>query len=69
MSMDYPELITFMQNLAQEKAIDSSEILRSSRLYKAKEIQNDFRWEISFLYAGDYKFCENVQLHHKHNNI
>jgi len=67
-SMDYPELVNFMATLAQERT-SNNQIPRSSRLYKAKEVQNDFRWEISFMYTGDYKFCENIKQHHKSNNI
>jgi len=68
MSLDYPELINFMTNIACDKKDDGNGI-RISRLYKAKEIQNDFRWEISFLYNGDYKYCEKIKRHHKQNNI
>lgn len=67
-SVDYPELIQYMSNLARDKQ-DNGNGIRISRLYKAKEIQNDFRWEISFLYVGDYKYCERIQRHHKANNI
>jgi hypothetical protein len=55
-------------NIARDKKDDGNGI-RTSRLYKAKEVQNDFRWEIGFLYAGDYKYCERIQRHHKNNNI
>ncbi|CAM4775561.1 unnamed protein product [Rotaria magnacalcarata] len=68
MSLDYPELINYMSNIARDKKDDGNGI-RISRLYKAKEIQNDFRWEISFLYVGDYKYCEKIKRHHKANNI
>ena len=68
MSIDYPELINYMTNLARDTKDNGHEI-RISRLYKAKEIQNDFRWEISFMYVGDYKYCEKIQRHHKQNNI
>jgi hypothetical protein len=68
MSLDYPELINYMTNLARDKKNDGNGI-RISRLYKAKEIQNDFRWEISFMYVGDYKYCEKIKRHHKQNNI
>jgi hypothetical protein len=68
MSLDYPELIHFMTNIARDKK-DTGNGIRTSRLYKAKEIQNDFRWEISFMYVGDYKYCEKIKRHHKANNI
>lgn len=68
MSLDYPELINFMSNIARDKN-DNGNGIRISRLYKAKEIQNEFRWEISFLFVGEYKYCENVKRHHKANNI
>ncbi len=68
MSLDYPELIHFMSNIARDRKDDGNGI-RSSKLYKAKEIQNDFRWEISFMYVGDYKYCEKIKRHHKQNNI
>ncbi|CAF3799974.1 unnamed protein product [Rotaria sordida] len=67
-SLDYPELVNFMMNIARDKKHDVNGI-RISRLYKAKEIQNDFRWEIGFMYVGDYKYCERIQRHHKNNNI
>jgi len=66
MSLDYPELINFMSNLARD---DDHGVNRMSRLYKAKETQNDFRWEISFLYVGEYKYCERIKRHHNNNNI
>ncbi|CAF3887233.1 unnamed protein product [Rotaria magnacalcarata] len=66
--LDYPELANFMDNVAQDKN-DATGDQRMSRLYKAKHIQNDFRWEIGFLYAGNYKYCERIQRHHKNNNI
>ncbi|CAM4870747.1 unnamed protein product [Rotaria socialis] len=66
--LDYPELANFMDNVAQDKN-DAAGDQRMSRLYKAKHIQNDFRWEIGFLYAGSYKYCERIQRHHKNNNI
>jgi hypothetical protein len=62
--LDYPELVNFMMNVARDE-----NGIRISRLYKAKEVQNDFRWEISFMYVGDYKYCERIQRHHKNNNI
>jgi len=62
--LDYPELSNFMSNVARDR-----NTLRASRLYKGKEVQNDFRWEISFMYVGDYKYCERIQRHHKQNNI
>ncbi|CAF4833218.1 unnamed protein product, partial [Rotaria magnacalcarata] len=65
--LDYPELANFMDNVAQDKN-DATGDQRMSRLYKAKHIQNDFRWEIGFLYAGNYKYCERIQRHHKNNN-
>ena len=68
MSVDYPELIHYMTDLARDRK-DNGNGIRISRLYKAKEIQNDFRWEISFMYVGDYKYCERIQRHHKANNI
>jgi hypothetical protein len=68
MTLDYPELVQFMSNLARDKS-DTDHSIRISRLYKAKEIQNDFRWEISFMYVGDYKYCERIQRHHKQNNV
>ncbi|CAF0952812.1 unnamed protein product [Rotaria sp. Silwood1] len=68
MSLDYPELINFMTNIARDKKDDGNGI-RISRLYKAKEMQNDFRWEINFMYVGDYKYCEKIKRHHKQNNI
>ncbi|CAF4589524.1 unnamed protein product [Rotaria sp. Silwood1] len=68
MSLDYPELVNFMMNIARDKKDDGNGI-RISRLYKAKEVQNDFRWEIGFMYVGDYKYCERIQRHHKNNNI
>lgn len=63
-TMDYPELVQFMSDLAHDRKEN-----RQSRLYKGKEIQNDFRWEISFLYVGDYRYCERIRRHHKQNNI
>jgi hypothetical protein len=57
-----------MKNVAHGKE-DTGNQIRISRLYKGKEIQNDYRWEISFMYAGDYKYCERIQRHHKQNNI
>jgi hypothetical protein len=68
MSLDYPELIEYMTNLARDTK-DTGNGIRISRLYKAKEVQNDFRWEISFMYVGDYKYCERIKRHHKQNNI
>jgi hypothetical protein len=68
MSLDYPELVNFMTNIARDKKDNGNNIF-ISRLYKAKEIQNDFRWEISFMYVGDYKYCERIKRHHKQNNI
>ena len=68
LSLDYPELVNFMMNVARDQNNDGN-YLRISRLYKAKEVQNDFRWEISFMYTGDYKYCERIQRHHKNNNI
>jgi hypothetical protein len=68
MSLDYPELVNFMTNVARDKK-DNGNNICISRLYKAKEIQNDFRWEISFMYVGDYKYCERIKRHHKQNNI
>ena len=68
MSVDYPELINYMNSLARDRKDDGNGI-RMSRLYKAKEIQNDFRWEISFMYVGDYKYCERIKRHHQQNNI
>ncbi len=68
MSLDYPELVNFMMNIARDDK-DYGNGIRTSRLYKAKEIQNDFRWEISFMYVGDYKYCERIQRHHKRNHI
>ncbi|CAF3811068.1 unnamed protein product [Rotaria sordida] len=68
MSLDYPELINFMTNIARDKK-DNGSGIRISRLYKVKEIQNDFRWVIHFMYVGDYKYCENIKRHHKQNNI
>ena len=68
MTMDYPELVHYMSNIARDRKDDGNGI-RTSRLYKAKEIQNDFRWEISFMYVGDYRYCERIQRHHKQNNI
>ena len=64
----YPELVNFMRDVARDKEDDGNG-LRISRLYKGKETQNDFRWEISFMYVGDYKYCERIQRHHKQNNI
>jgi hypothetical protein len=57
-----------MMDVARDKT-DTGNGLRMSRLYKGKEIQNDFRWEISFMYVGDYKYCERIKRHHKQNNI
>jgi hypothetical protein len=68
MTLDYPELVNFMTNIACDKK-DTGHGIRVSRLYKAKEIQNDFRWEIGFMYVGDYKYCEKIKRHHKQNNI
>ena len=34
-----------MMNVARDKN-DSENTLRLSRLYKGKEVQNDFRWEL-----------------------
>ena len=68
MSLDYPELVHFMTNIARGKKATGDETCMS-RLYKAKEIQNDFRWEISFMYVGDYRYCERIRRHHKQNNI
>ncbi|CAF4086043.1 unnamed protein product, partial [Rotaria sordida] len=68
MSLDYPELINFMTNIARDKK-DNGSGIRISRLYKVKEIQNDFRWVINLMYVGDYKYCENIKRHHKQNNI
>ena len=68
MTLDYPELVQFMTNIARDTK-DNGNSIRFSRLYKAKEVQNDFRWEISFMYVGDYKYCERIKRHHKQNNI
>ena len=68
MTLDYPELVQFMNQLARDTT-DDGHTLRVSRLYKAKETQNDFRWEISFMYVGDYKYCERIRRHHKQNNV
>ena len=68
MTLDYPELVQFMSTLARDQK-DEGQGIRVSRLYKAKEVQNDFRWEISFLYVGDYKYCERIRRHHKQNNV
>jgi hypothetical protein len=68
MSLDYPELVNFMMNIARDTTDDGTGF-HLSRLYKAREVQNDFRWEISFMYAGDYKYCERIQRHHRNNNI
>ena len=68
MTLDYPELVQFMSHVARDEK-DNGNGVRMSRLYKAKEVQNDFRWEISFLYVGDYKYCERIQRHHKQNNV
>lgn len=68
MTLDYPELVNYMSTVARDKT-DNGNGIRMSRLYKAKEIQNDFRWEISFLYVGDYKYCERIQRHHRQNNV
>ncbi|CAF3681348.1 unnamed protein product [Adineta steineri] len=68
LSLDYPELVQFMTNIARDKKPNGIETCMS-RLYKTKEVQNDFRWEISFLYTGDYKYCERIKRHHKQNNI
>ena len=65
---DYPELFDFMSNIAEEE-YSGHPLHRFSRLYRAKEYHNDFRWEILFMYTGTYKFCERVQRHHKQNNI
>jgi hypothetical protein len=57
-----------MMNVARDNK-DNENGIHISRLYKAKEVQNDFRWEISFMYHGDYKYCERIKRHHKNNNI
>lgn len=66
---DFPELIDFMKRIAVEKSPDGLETIRCSVLYRGKQIQNDFRWEILLMYKGNYKFCERIQRHHKNNNI
>lgn len=68
LTSDYPELVNFMMNVAQDKE-DTGDGIRTSHLYKGKEVQNDYRWEISFLYVGDYKYCERIKRHHKNNHI
>ena len=68
MTLDYPELVQFMSHVARDEK-DHGNGVRMSRLYKAKEVQNDFRWEISFMYVGDYKYCERIKRHHKQNNV
>lgn len=57
-----------METVAEDKKDDGNGI-RSSYLYKAKIVQNDFKWEISFMYHGNYKYCEHIGRHHKSNNI
>jgi hypothetical protein len=64
LKLDYPELVHFMMNIARDK-----NGIRVSHLYTAKQIQNDFRWEIGFMYTGNYKYCERIKRHHKSNNI
>jgi hypothetical protein len=64
----YPELVNFMASVARESAPDESYV-RASRLYRAREVQNDYKWEIGFMYMGDYKYCERIKRHHRNNNI
>ena len=60
--------MNFMANVAEEKE-GADDVRRISRLYGGKEVQNDYRWEISLLYVGDYRYCERIQRHHKNNHI
>ena len=67
-TLNYPELVHFMANIAREEPNDDLRY-RASKLYRGKEVHNDYRWEISFMYRGNYKYCENIQRHHRRNNI
>ncbi|CAF0928535.1 unnamed protein product [Adineta ricciae] len=66
--LNYPELGNFMSDIARDDNTNDN-YPRISRIYNGKEVQNDFKWEISFLYVGNYKYCERIQRHHKNNHI